>query len=108
MTERIYCAAIWYVDLELPRSVRNPRNVDRGVVVLGHRHGDVIKNVSNLLGLRSVTHGEGSVGENIQGFLTNLDRFVDREEAAGIALAAGQVKDMGRFNPASLYSEDIY
>jgi hypothetical protein len=108
MNERIYCAAIWYKDLVLKNDVRNPINIDKGVVVLGHRHADIIKNVYNLLGLRSVQNGERSVGESEQGFLTNKDRFVGREEAAKIALAQNQIKDLGRFNQNHLYSEDIY
>lgn len=107
--ERIYCAAIWYKDLNPQHSFgpRNPENINQGVVVLGHRHGDVIKNVYNLLGLRSVEKGENSVGEYEQGF-TNLNRFVDRKEGAEIALAANQIKDIDRFDYNQLYSEDIY
>jgi hypothetical protein len=40
----------------------------------------------------------------VQGFLTSDDRFVDRREAAKIALAAGQVKEELKV----LFSEDLY
>jgi hypothetical protein len=108
--ERIYCAAIWYkkINLNFPIGFRNPENITEGIVILGHRHGDVIRNVYNLTGLRTVENGENSVGENIQGFLTNKNRFVDRKEAANIAIKANQIIDLGRFNPNQLYSEDIY
>jgi hypothetical protein len=108
--ERIYCSAIWYKKLNLnhPLGKRNPKNITEGTVVLGHRHGDVIRNLYNLTGLRSVENGENSVGEYIQGFLTNEDRFVDRIEGAQIAMNANQIKDMDRFNPNQLFSEDLY
>lgn len=108
--ERIYCSAIWYKDLnpKFSLGIRNPENITEGVVILGHRHGDIIKNVGNLTGLRSVENGENSVGKSIQGFLTNKNRFVDRKEAAEIAVKANQIIDLGRFNPNILYSEDIY
>jgi hypothetical protein len=107
MTERITCSAIWYKDLELDRDVRNPTNITQGVVVLGHRHGDIIRNLHNLLGLRSVERGENSVGENEQGFLTNTDRFVDRKEAMIIARNAKQLINED-WNKEYLYSEDLY
>lgn len=108
MIEKIYCSAIWYKELNNNYSKRNPDNITEGIVVLGHRHGDIIRNVYNLLGLRSVESGENSVGEYVQGFLTNTNRFVDRIEAAKIALEQNQIKDLQRFNPNYLYSEDIY
>ena len=105
--EKIYCSAIWYKDLKLS-NIRNPDNVDRGVVVIGHRHGDIIKNVYNLLGLRSVEKGKDSVGKYEQGFLTTKNRFVDRKEGAQIAFLQNQIKDLSTFNKDCLYSEDLY
>ena len=55
MLERIYAAAIWYKDLPLAK--RNPFNINKGIVVEGHRHGDIIKTVYNLLGKRTVQFG---------------------------------------------------
>lgn len=108
--ERIYCAAIWYHEInpDFPLGLRNPDNVKEGVVILGHRHGDIIKNVGNLLGKRTVENGEDSVGKYTQGFLTNKNRFVDRKEGAEIAWKENQILDVGRANPECLYSEDIY
>jgi hypothetical protein len=106
--ERIVCSAIWYKDVEMPHPVRNPININRGIVVLGHRHGDIIKNVHNLLYIRTVEYGERSCGEHEQGFLTNQDRFVGREEAARIAVKANQIKNREELNSAYLFSEDLY
>lgn len=43
-------------------------------------------------------------GESVQGFLTNKNRFVDREEGAIIAFDAGQIEK----EKETLYSEDLY
>lgn len=42
--------------------------------------------------------------EKEQGFLTNLNRFVNRKEGAEIAYKAGQTKTL----LTRLYSEDLY
>ena len=104
MQERIYSAAIWYKDL--PTAKWLPINISIGVVVQGHRHADIIKTVVNLLGKRTCTHGDDCAGESVQGFYTNLGRFVDREEAMLIAREADQVISNSTFD--ELYSEDLY
>jgi hypothetical protein len=58
----------------------------------------------NLLGKRTCTNGENCAGESIQGFVTNSNRFVGREEAAQIAFDSGQIKQ----HTITLYSEDLY
>lgn len=105
--ERIVCSATWFKELSLPYKQRLPKNITYGVVILGHRHPDIIRNLNNLTGKRGVTNGENSCGEYVQGFLTNKDIFVDRKEAAQIALKANQIIRR-EFNGKSLYSEDIY
>jgi hypothetical protein len=109
MTEYILCAAIWYKEIKLVREIPEvrPKNIDRGIVVLGHRHGQVIWTVASLTGLRTVTFAEDAVGEHEQGFLTSTNRFVDRKEAYKIAALAGQIKNIDYSNP-DLYSEDLY
>lgn len=105
MTETILCAAIWYKELPLikPEVLLNrgvsPYNVDRGIVFCGWRHANCLYQKVSVTGLR-----DAESGENIQGFLTNKNRFVDREEAAKIAWTAGQTtKEL-----KTLFSEDIY
>ena len=46
-------------------------------------------------------------GKETQGFLTNLNRFVNRTEGANIARASGQV-DKLQFSRKELFSEDLY
>jgi|688.fasta_scaffold1511324_2 hypothetical protein len=104
--EYILCAAIWYKDIPLRKVIEGvlPKNCDRGLVVLGHRHGQCMWTMSSLTGLRSVTNAEDGVGEYEQGFLTNKNRFVDREEGGKIAFGAGQTEDLR----TTLFSEDLY
>ncbi len=106
MKEYILCAAIWYKEIPLKKVINGvlPKNCDKGLVILGHRHGQCMWTIGSLLGLRTVTFAEDGTGEHIQGFLTNTNRFVDREEAAIIAFEAKQIKELKE----TLYSEDLY
>ncbi len=103
MKEYILCAAIWYKDIPLKKVIEGvlPKNCDRGLVILGHRHGQCMWTTGSLTGLRSVTN---EVGDYVQGFLTNKNRFVSRQEGAIIAFDANQIKK----EKETLYSEDLY
>lgn len=59
------------------------------------RHADIIGRAA-LLGMADYECG----------FLTSGGRFVDREEAARVALASGQVTRLVR--PPGLYTEDVW
>jgi hypothetical protein len=100
----ILCAAIWYKDL--PTQNFLPKNVDRGLVVCGHRHAHCIDVVKSLSGLRTVRISPDGVGESVQGFLTDTNMFVGREEAAEIAISCGQIEKTNYGK--QLYSEDLY
>jgi hypothetical protein len=105
--EYILCAAIWYKDLTTQTFL--PKNIDRGLVVCGHRHGHCIDIMSKLGQLRSVQFGPDSVGESEQGFLTNTNRFVDRLEALEIAKKSNQLKaDEYIHERIGLFSENLY
>ena len=102
--ERIICSAIWYDDnKEYPHQ---PKNIKIGYVWCGRRHHNIINLRGELLGLP--TH------EDVQGFITSEDRFVDREEGFDIAEKAGQLPEylvkIRRFNnqQPKLFSEDLY
>jgi len=99
------CAAIWYKELETMKFL--PTNVSVGTVVCGHRHGHCINTMSTLAKLRTVTFAPDGVGEHIQGFLTNTNRFVDRVEGLEIAKRENQL-----LNPDTvgkiLFSEDVW
>jgi hypothetical protein len=105
MEEKILCAAIWFKDLpslvvDIPSSLLRPVNCDRGIVFCGHRHPHCLYQMVAITGKSSYEAGESS-----QGFLTNLNRFVDRKEGGQIHIANG-----GKLNYSNvtLYSEDLY
>ena len=67
-----------------------------GSVYTGKRHGDAIRAAVEATGKKPVT--------GKQGFVTNTGRFVSREEAVKIALAAGQITEA----KDKLFSEDLW
>lgn len=69
---------------------------------LGHRHGQCIYSKCAVTGLR-----DAESGEYIQGFLTNLNRFVDRKEGWDIAKKANQIVRVSG-SEGTLYSEDLW
>lgn len=87
--ERILCAAIWYRDEK--KYSHQPRNIETGFVVSGHRHSNIISIIYELTGRKTKS-------DATQGFLTSCNRFVDRKEAAKIFLSDKEV----------LFSEDLY
>jgi len=105
--EKILCAAIWYKELPMVRPEIldgfRPRNIETGVVFSGYRHPHCLYQMAALTGLRQC-----NAGEEVQGFLTNKNRFVDREEGMQIAIAANQLIEREGQNTHTLYSEDLY
>jgi len=102
--EFILCAAIYYRDGQ--HYDHQPRNVESGFVVTGRRHHNCIRTYNILTGLNHRRDKEH--GDPISGFITSLDRFVDRAEAAVIALARGQTDLTIMRYPDTLFSEDLY
>jgi hypothetical protein len=107
--EKIICAAIWYKEIPLKKTIPDvlPKNCDRGLVISGHRHGQCMWVMGSLTGLRSVMNAPDGVGDYVQGFLTSKNRFVDREEAAQIWLKESPNNKLN-YSSTELYSEDIY
>ena len=103
--EKIICSAVWYKEIKsvkegMPFSSFLPKNLDKGIVFCGHRHGQCIYTKCAVTGLR-----DAESGDNVQGFLTSLNRFVDRTEGAKIHLKnGGKLK----YSETELYSEDLY
>jgi hypothetical protein len=106
--ESILCSAIWYKNLPLVNEevlrIRgfSPYNVNTGIVFCGWRHPNCLYQMVAITGL-----SQYQAGEEEQGFLTNKNRFVDREEGAKIALESKQIKKL-QFSSNLLYSEDLY
>jgi hypothetical protein len=104
--ERILCAAIWFSNGK--QYLYQPKNIDEGIVLCGHRHGVIFQQWqffnTDVLNLNVAGRHSVNVYEKEQGFLTNFNRFVGREEAAQIAFDAGQTKE----KLVRLFSEDLY
>jgi hypothetical protein len=101
MKEYILCAAIWYKDGV--QHVHQPKNIHRGFVICGRRHHNIIATAAIL--------EQSSNSGCEQGFITNLDRYVDRKEAYKIAFKADQIKGPNKGqseNSIGLTSEDLY
>lgn len=96
--EYILCAAIHFDDGK--EYAHQPRNIQTGIVLCGHRHGCIYPQIGGLTKERQNL----GIHEKEQGFLTNLNRFVNREEGAIIAFNAKQIDNELK----TLYSEDLY
>ena len=107
MEEYILCAAIWFNDNK--NHEHQPKNVSNGFIVCGRRHHNCFITVTTCA---FIFTGKGDVTlkinklykQTIQGFLTNLNRFVNRKEAGKIAFKSGQIKK----ETDCLMSEDLY
>lgn len=94
LKEYILCAAIWFKDgKEHPHQ---PRNIKSGFVICGRRHHNIFVIASMI---DKDLHKDSS-----QGFLTSEDRFLDRYEAAELAMSRKQIGKETNL----LFSEDLY
>lgn len=96
---KILCAAIHFDD-GIPH-ISQPKNIKKGFVISGHRHHNCLHTLSFLVSKEQFIFLKAN---SVQGFLTDTNEFVTREEAAFIAKNAGQCKD----NVTKLFSEDLY
>lgn len=81
-------------------------DLQNGLVWTGKRHNDVIKTIIQAYKMIDPLFKAVHPPRFKQGFVTMSGRFVDRKEAAMIAVHAGQVKN--RTLPFVLFSEDLY
>lgn len=96
--EYIICSAIFFDDNQ--KHVHTPKNIDTGFVICGHRHHNVFA-ILKILECNRLKYAD-----NIQGFLTNTNRFVDRIEGLEIAKNANQIVNEAK--SGELYSENLY
>lgn len=106
--ERILCAAI-YVDTGEAKPPRRSHTYPAtGLVFAGWRHPDCFTTLNawadRLTDEERARIGAEALRGRCQGFVTSRGRFVDREEGARIAVAAGQVPP----GIVSLDSEQVY
>jgi hypothetical protein len=102
MKEYILCAANHYDDGE--KQIHGPKNIESGFVICGRRHANCISMFAKMVGFPYDENANALRKTERQGFLTNTDRFVEREEAAQIAFEAGQIRQ----HKIVLFSEDLY
>ena len=91
----VLCSAIHFNDgLE---HQHQPKNINSGYVICGRRHHNILTNMFEL-GIKF------DKKVCVQGFITNTDEFLNREEAAMVAFNAGQTKVCAK----RLISEHLY
>lgn len=100
--EYILIAATWFDDGK--EHAHQPKNIATGLVYCAYRHCSIYP----LIGGSVVDRKERGFFEKKSGFLTSKNRFVDREEALQIALAAGQVDSVESLISSILTSEDLW
>ena len=123
--EYVICAAVWYQDdTEAPRGMI-AQNIDRGVVIGQWRHGNCIniratnpiwnkKTLKERVDRESqdvpmmVSNEKPDVNyDYVDWFLTSKGRFVDRWQAAKIALDCGQLPESVAVRDYDRSVEDI-
>lgn len=108
--EKVLCAAIYYNDGQTYEHRVINKNV--GFVVCGYRHADCIETFKFIAdGFRYPYNAIMLRKEEVMGFITNTNRFVDRQEAYKIAFAADQMIGPNKGYPENeigLTSEDLY
>lgn len=73
----------------------------------GHRHHNIFRTIFEETGKKAFEMvKELGVAREEQGFVADTGEFVDRIEAAKIALESGQIEKLN--HPPNLYSEDFY
>ena len=111
--EYILSAAIWYKDgTEAPRGFI-AQNIDSGVVIGQWRHGNIIniRATNPLWNAKKLAEKRGenpmeikkhedtlSYFDEVDGFITSKGRFVDRWQAAELALLCGQIDEKRALN----------
>ena len=89
MKEIVICAAVRAKD---------------GKVIIGHRHNFAMRTMNVIPGYEN----ERPNGDD-QGFITSMNRYVNREEGYKLQIEAGiPSKDPGGYRGGELFSEDLY
>lgn len=104
--ETIICAANYYND-----GVKydfHPTNITEGFVICGHRHHNCIFIFAKIYGFPYSKKANKIRATEVQGFLTNTNRFVTRQEALEIAKQANQIITEQPNEILGLFSEDLY
>lgn len=110
--EYIICAANYYNDGNgNDVHPHEPVNIEIGFVVYGRRHHNCIHTFAQIVGFPYDERGLEIRRTEVQGFVTNTNRFVGRKEAYKIAFEADQIIGPNKGRPENsigLTSEDLY
>lgn len=117
MKEFILCAAIWLNDHIEHK--QQPINITEGFVICGRRHNNCYQTVSDVSGLsindtlkQMMATMTDDDHRKHQGFITSLDRYVDRFEGYKIAKQNNQIqfgkKATENNDKSILISENLY
>jgi hypothetical protein len=98
--EYIICSAIHFDDGK--EYIHQPKNIKNGFVICGHRHHNCFMTIK-ILREKRIDFQEA---KETQGFLTNKNIFLTREEAMEIAKSNGQIS--ADLKNKELFSEDLY
>ena len=101
--ERIQCSAVWFRSDGENSWEQQPINVEKGFVICGLRHCNCFASLLPLTDYSRIFRKN-----HIQGFLTNKNRFVGREEGYQIAKDAGQLIPRDGQMEGRLDSSDLY
>ena len=107
--EYILSAANYYDDDK--KHDHQPKNISIGFVICGRRHHNCIGTFVLISGFPYSDYWQKIHNTEIQGFITNTNRFVDRKEAYQIAFNANQIVGPNKgysSNKIGLISEDLY
>lgn len=96
--QSILCSAIHFDD-NLSHE-HQPKNIKTGFVLCGRRHHNIFAQLKAL----GFDYKKKLDYKITQGFLTNTDEFVDRQEGGLIAFKSGQTRDYAE----TLMSEDLW
>jgi hypothetical protein len=94
MKEFILCAAIWINDNQ--KHEQQPENIETGFVICGRRHNNCYQTITDLKGdineyFKSLNISDEYYREH-QGFITSMDRYVNRKEGWKIAKENNQIQ----------------
>lgn len=104
--EFIVCSCNYYNDEN--EHVHQPINISKGFVVCGLRHHNCTNTFAQIFGFPYSEKTLEIKRTEEQGFLTNTNKFVNREYALEIAVKANQLKDGNGHNLKKLHSEDLW
>jgi hypothetical protein len=109
--EKIICSAIYISDGK--QHTDQPTNIETGFVISGRRHNNCYAVLKSLLGKEGMERILNDVKQtrDDQGFITSMNRYVNRKEAMVIAKRENQllVPKLHQDNEDSiLTSEDLF